>query len=109
MLRVTPIQTRRMTTLKLEGQLSGPWVDELRRCCASWAQKKVPVRINLRDVTFLDLLGRELLLRMERQGTPLLECSEFLRDLLHSDRRRQTKRRQTRVKKENSHARTLRP
>ena len=109
MLRVTTIQTHRVTTLKLEGKLAGPWVDELRGCWASLARNKVSVRINLRDVTFLDRLGRELLLRMERQGTPLLECSEFLRDLLHPDRRRQTKRRQTRVKKENAHARTLRP
>ena len=109
MLRVTTIQTHRVTTLKLEGKLAGPWVDELRRCWAGLAQQGISVRINLRDVTSLDRLGRELLLRMERQGTPLLECSEFLRDLLHPDGRRQTKRRQTRVKKENSHARTLRP
>ena len=109
MLRITPIQTRRITTLKLEGKLSGPWVDELGRCWAGLARKKVPVRIDLRDVTFLDRLGRDLLLRMERRGTPLLECSEFLRDLLHPDGRRQAKRRQTPVKKESSHARTLRP
>jgi hypothetical protein len=109
MLRVTPIQTRRVATLKLEGKLAGPWVDELRGCWASLARNNVSVRINLRDVSYVDRLGRDLLLRMERQGTPLLECSEFLGELLHPDGRRQAKRRKTTVKKENSHARTLRP
>lgn len=109
MLRITPIQTRRSATLKLEGRLSGPWVDELRRCWVGLAKHKVPVKINLREVTFLDHFGRDLLLRMERQGTLMLDCSEFLRDLLHSDGRRQTKRHPTPVKKERAHARTLRP
>jgi len=108
MLRITPIQTRQTATLKLEGQVSGPWVEELRRCWDSLAQGKVPVKINLRHVTFVDRPGRELLLRMEREGTPFLECSEFLRDLLHLDGRRQSKRRPKSVKKEKLHARTLR-
>jgi hypothetical protein len=108
MLRITPIQTRRIATLKLEGKLSGPWVEELQRCWASLGQQKVPARINLRDVSYIDRAGRDLLLRMESQGTPLLECSEFLRDLLQPDGRRQVKRRKISAKKENSHARTLR-
>jgi len=107
MLRITPIQTCQSATLKLEGQLSGPWVDEFRRCWTSLAQQKVPVKINLRHVSFVDQPGRDLLLRIERQGTPLLECSEFLRDLLHSDGRRPSKRRPQSVKKERSHARTI--
>jgi hypothetical protein len=109
MLRISPIQTRQAVTLKLEGRLSGPWVEELRRCWASLAQDKVPVRINLRHVTFVDRPGRELLLRMERQGAPLVDCSEFLRELLHLDGRRPSRRRPKSVKKESSHARTLRP
>jgi hypothetical protein len=108
MLRITPVQTLQAATLKLEGQLSGPWVEELRRCWASLAEDKVPVRINLRHVTFVDGPGRDLLLLMERQGTPFLDCSEFLRDLLHLDGRQQSKRRPKSVKKERSHVRTLR-
>jgi hypothetical protein len=73
------------------------------------AEDKVPVRINLRHVTFMDRPGRDLLLGMERQGTPLLDCSEFLRDLLHLDGRRRSKRRPKSVKKEKRHARTVRP
>jgi hypothetical protein len=109
MLRITTIQTHQAATLKLEGQLSGPWVEELRRCWASLAQQRVPVKINLREVTFMDRPGRDLLLRMEHQGTPLLDGSEFLRDLLQLDGRRQSKRRPKSVKKENANARTLRP
>ena len=108
MLRITPIQTLKAATLKLEGQLSGPWVEELRRSWASLAEDKVPVRINLRHVTFMDRPGRDLVLGMERQGTPLLDSSEFLRDLLHPDGRRPERRAKS-PKKERPHARTLRP
>lgn len=108
MLRITPIQTPQAATLKLEGQLSGPWVEELRRCWASLAQQKVPVKISLRHVTFVDRPGRDLLLRLESRGTLLLDGSEFLRDLLHLDGRRQSQRRPRPAKKERSHARTLR-
>lgn len=108
MLRITPIQTNHAAILKLEGRLSGPWVDELRRCCAGLAKQKIRVKINLRDVAFIDRPGRDLLLRMESQGTPLLDSSEFLRDLLHPDGRRPERRAKS-PKKERPHARTLRP
>ena len=109
MLRITPIETHQAAILKLEGRLSGPWVAELRRCCASLARREISVKINLQGVSFIDRPGRDLLLRMEGQGTPLLESSEFLRDLLHPDGRRQSERRAKSVKKESPHARTLRP
>ena len=83
MLRVTPIQTGSMTTLKLEGNLSGPWVDELRQCWTKLVEENVPVELDLRGLNFLDSSGTTLLLRMEREGSRLFGSSAFIHDLLH--------------------------
>jgi ABC-type transporter Mla MlaB component len=85
MLRVTATKTPKAATLKLEGKLSGPWVDELRQCWTNLVKENIPVRIDLRELSFLDLNGRTLLLRMERQGTQLLEGSAFIRGLLYPE------------------------
>jgi anti-anti-sigma regulatory factor len=100
MLRVTPMKVRNTEMLKLEGKLCGPWVDELQRCLGSLAHEKSPIRINLREVSFLDDRGRELLLQMERQGTLLAECSDFIRSLLYPDGRRRKPRRTNSLRRE---------
>ena len=83
MLRITPIETDQVTTLKLEGSLSGPWVDELRRCWTELAEKDVRLEVDLRGLHFLDSRGTDLLLSMERQGSRLFGSSPFIHDLLH--------------------------
>jgi ABC-type transporter Mla MlaB component len=85
MLRVTPIQTERTTTLKLEGNLSGPWVDELRQCWAKLVAENAQVEVDLRGLNFLDPSGTTLLLRMERQGSRLFGSSLFIHNLLHTE------------------------
>jgi ABC-type transporter Mla MlaB component len=85
MLRVTPIETGSTTTLKLEGNLSGPWVDELRRCWAKLMEENVPVEIDLRGLNFVDPHGTTLLLYMENQGSRLFGSSAFIHDLLHME------------------------
>jgi len=85
MLRITPHETEKIATLKLEGSLSGPWVDELRRCWTNLAEGPRTVELDLRGVSFLDPDGATLLLRMERQGTRLLGSSAFLQHLLYRE------------------------
>ena len=87
MLRITPVETGTTTTLKLEGSLSGPWVDELRRCWTKLAEGARPVEVDLRGVGFSDTDGAMLLRRMERQGSRLVGSSLFLRHLLHTEAR----------------------
>ena len=84
MLRITPIKTDSMLIIKLEGRLSGPWVDEMHTYWASHvdAASRVTIQVNLRDVSYLDYRGRDLLLRMKREGASLVGASEFLRHLL---------------------------
>jgi ABC-type transporter Mla MlaB component len=99
-------------TLKLEGKLGGPWVDELQNCwkdIAAGADGKA-IKIELRGVSYVDYRGRNLLLRMVREGAALVECSDFIRQILDAkDGHQKTARKITKkTKKENEHASTVR-
>ena len=73
MLRITLEQELDLVTLKLEGRLAGPWVDELER---SWKNIRETepgqrVTVNLSEVSFVDPEGEELLRSMFRDGAQL--------------------------------------
>ena len=69
MLKITFQDTPESTTVKLEGKISGPWVEELER---SWTehspQASGSVIIDLSDVTYIDPEGKRLLARMVDKG-----------------------------------------
>ena len=73
MLKVTVERGDRVTTLKLEGKLSGPWVDEAAKVWSvvvgGTAAKDVVV--DLSGVTFIDKEGKKLLGQMLGQGAQL--------------------------------------
>jgi hypothetical protein len=59
-------------SLKLEGRLAGPWVEELDTC---WRQMTASLQgrtvVDLTGVTFVDIDGKALLTRMWQQGAEL--------------------------------------
>ena len=58
MLKITPHATAAgATTLVLEGQVAGPWVDELRGVLARMRHHAIDVTLDLKDVTFIDPEG----------------------------------------------------
>lgn len=69
MLKITFNETPDSTNVKLEGKLSGPWVDELER---SWTEHSPhasgTVIIDLSGVTYIDPEGKRLLSRMVEKG-----------------------------------------
>jgi len=69
MLKITFQESPDNTTVKLEGKLSGPWVEELER---SWTERSPQasenVTIDLSDVTYIDPEGKRLLARMVDKG-----------------------------------------
>jgi anti-anti-sigma regulatory factor len=73
MLRITADQESGSTSLKLEGKLSGQWVDELRRTWSEFRRmsRHRSVVVDLSEVSFIDAEGRELLGLMFRQGAEL--------------------------------------
>ena len=73
-----PIQT-----LKLEGKLLGPWVDELIRGCEELRTPPSCLRLDLAAVTFIDSVGIKLLDDLIRRGATIEGCSGFIADLLN--------------------------
>lgn len=71
MLKITEEERRGWATLRLEGALAGPWVQELERC---WLETRVcpeQVVVDLGAVTSVDAEGKALLLEMHTAGTQL--------------------------------------
>ena len=63
MLRITLQESERAQTIKLEGKIAGPWVEEFNR---SWQSLEAlpgsrELQLDLREVGFVDAKGRELL------------------------------------------------
>lgn len=84
MLKITLHDSAKELRLKLEGRLSGPWVQELRLCwyTASSTTSGRPTVLDLDEVDFIDPEGQTLLLQMHRQGVAFQAARPFIRGLL---------------------------
>lgn len=91
MLKVTTTQQNQTITFKLEGKLSGPWVQEVTRVWADTASSpRNGYVVDLRSVTFVDSPGRELLARMSRQGAQLIAADCLTRNIVDEIRNSNT-------------------
>ena len=90
MLRITWIDAEGSDpnrTLKVEGKLLGPWVDELGRAYEESGLPQHCLRLDLAAVTLVDSIGLKLLDDLLRQGATIVGCSDFISDLLNGGRR----------------------
>jgi anti-anti-sigma regulatory factor len=87
-LRITLHHSSRATTLKLEGKLLGPWVQELREAVLAARTKSHPVQLDLKDLDYADLAGAELLRELVKEGATIATCSGFVAELLERNRTR---------------------
>ena len=73
MLRITIDKNGHATTLRAEGRLTGPWVDELERTWRSVTSGPADnrVAVDLTDVTFVGEEGKQLLETMYAEGVKL--------------------------------------
>ena len=69
-------------TLKLEGQVRGRWVDELRRACAETLATTSRLTLDLADVSFIDASGLALFHELAALGVAVSNCSLFAAELL---------------------------
>lgn len=67
--------------LHLEGQIIGPWVEELRRTCDGLLENG-GITLDLSNVSFVERRGVELLHSLGARGVPLLHCSAFVAEQL---------------------------
>jgi anti-anti-sigma regulatory factor len=80
-LKITRLSHKgRGLTVKLEGEIIGPWVDTVRDACAKRSRR--PRRLDLAAVTYVDAAGVELLRDLIAEGVEIAACSSFVRELL---------------------------
>jgi len=87
MLRVTTTNKNQTLTLKLEGKLAGPWVQEVTRVWVDTAMSpRTGYVVDLRSVTFVDRLGQALLAKMSQQGAELIAADCLTRNIVEEIR-----------------------
>ena len=85
MLRLTRIAgTHQTQTIKLEGKLLEPWVDEVRKACAVGADPSSGISLDLAALTFVDAAGEGLLRDLIGRGIEIVACSGYVAELLRS-------------------------
>jgi ABC-type transporter Mla MlaB component len=79
MLRITEMwEPDGAITLRLEGRITGPWVDELRRSAAAALVTTRAVTLDLSGVSFLDVRGLSLLRDLQLRAVVLTNCSPYI-------------------------------
>ena len=83
MLKVTTTNQNQTITLKLEGKLAGPWVQEVTRVWVDTAQSpRSDYVVDLRSATFIDSPGKALLTTMSQQGAQLIAADCLTRNIV---------------------------
>src|SRR5262245_56201939 len=70
-------------TIKLEGELLGPWVGSVRDACAVRGRRPRHLCLDLAAVTYLDAAGAQLLRDLIAGGVEIAACSSFVGALLN--------------------------
>jgi ABC-type transporter Mla MlaB component len=63
--------------LRLEGQLAGPWIEELNHACEEILSTGRALTLDLGDVSLIDRPGLALLASLSRRAVVLVGCSPF--------------------------------
>ena len=84
MLKISEPIANHATTLKLEGRLVGPWVNQLREICEALLAQEQRVTLDFTDVIYADRSGVSLLVNLRGRGVELANCSPFLDEELKS-------------------------
>jgi ABC-type transporter Mla MlaB component len=74
--------TNHTVTLRLEGHVVGPWVEELRKLCEPLLAGETKLMLDLAEVSFADEGGVTLLASLGRRGVMLSKPSPFLAEQL---------------------------
>lgn len=83
MLRITELPPAEgIAMLKLEGGLTGPWVEELRKAAEAALGRSGRVGLELSDVSYVDAPGIALLKELQIRNVDVRGCSRFIIELL---------------------------
>jgi hypothetical protein len=76
------VEGGRGETIRLEGSLLGPWVNEARRVYGLSASQARRIRLDLAALSYLDEDGRVLLCEWIRRGAEVTACSRYVAAVL---------------------------
>ena len=84
MLRITVVESSNTTVaLRVEGRITGPWVEELRTACnLHTLADEVQLSLDLADISFADATGIALLRELRNRGVDLVDTTPFLTEQL---------------------------
>jgi hypothetical protein len=68
--------------LTMDGQVIGPWVEELERVSGAILSRGGALRLDLAGVSFVSREGAHLLRRLESRGAAISGCSGFVAEQL---------------------------
>jgi ABC-type transporter Mla MlaB component len=86
MLRISEMgQPGEGMALRLEGELIGPWVIEVRKACEPFLSNGGGLTLDLADVLLVDRAGIALLKEFKRVQVGLVNCSPFLTEQLKTE------------------------
>ena len=74
----------KLPTLRLEGQISGPWVEALRKVCDGELTTHEGLILDLTDVSFVDRDGIMFLTTLPSRQVVLVNYQPFVAELLKS-------------------------
>jgi anti-anti-sigma regulatory factor len=80
MLRIERSESQGISTIRLEGKLLGPWLQELRSLFDGTSLKSM--RLDLKHVDYIDAAGLQLISALRRQGVQIVAASAFVAKLL---------------------------
>ena len=87
MLKIVTYSQERGRTLRLEGDVIGPWVDELRRSSEEVLASGDGLAVDLSDVSFVGREGLVLLQALAARGAALVNVSSFVAEQLRAQPR----------------------
>jgi hypothetical protein len=84
MLRITVVESSKIAvTLRVEGRITGPWVEELRTACdVHTFPDDVQLSLELADISFADAAGIALLRELRNTGVGFIRIAPFLAEQL---------------------------
>lgn len=70
-------------TIRIEGRIADHWATELSRVTSGALENSPQLVLEMSAVTFADRAGVALLKSLRRRGVQLVECSDFIRNLVN--------------------------
>ena len=83
-MRITVVESSKIAvTLRVEGRITGPWVEELRTACnVHTFPDQVQLSLELADISFADAGGIALLRELRNRGVGLIRTTPFVAEQL---------------------------